>query len=99
MNEHTQSNDSNVNTANNDRLSKTQFRKHIKKIKKQNISIVFNYSTIVLTEAMVSVLNRGLNFCILPMKLDITQVLVDWKRFERSMIWTEFWYGRDKGEN
>ena len=29
------------------------------------------------------------------MKLDITQVLVDWKRFERSMIWMEFWHGKE----
>ena len=45
---------------------------------------------------MEKVLNRGLNFCILPLNLDITQVLVDFHRFERSMIWYEFWYGREK---
>ena len=43
---------------------------------------------------MESVLNRGFNFAILPLNLDITQVLVDYKRFERTMIWQEFWYGR-----
>ena len=45
---------------------------------------------------MENVLNRGLNFCILPLKLDITQVLVDFNRFERTMIWHEFWFGREK---
>ena len=45
---------------------------------------------------MENVLNRGLNFAILPLKLDLTQVLVDYKRFERTMIWQEFWYGRDQ---
>lgn len=45
---------------------------------------------------MEKVLNRGLNFSILPRKLDLTQVLVDFKRFERSVIWQEFWYGRDQ---
>jgi hypothetical protein len=45
---------------------------------------------------MSNLLNRGLNFSILPLKLDITQVLVDYKRFERSTIWHEFWYGREQ---
>ena len=64
--------------------------------KSQQISIVFNYSNIVLTEAMQNLLNRGLNFSILPLKLDLTQVLVDYKKFERSTIWHEFWYGREQ---
>ena len=45
---------------------------------------------------MLKVLNRGLNFSILPLKLDITQVLVDFRRFERTMIWKEFWKGREE---
>ena len=43
---------------------------------------------------MESVLNIGLNFCILPLKLDITQVLVEFNRFERTMRWQEFWHGK-----
>ena len=61
---------------------------------KQHINIVFNYSKVELSAPMISVLNRGLNFCILPIKIDITELLVDWKRFERSMIWREFWHDR-----
>ena len=34
--------------------------------------IVFNYSDIELTEGMTSVLNLGLNYSILPFKLDIS---------------------------
>ena len=60
---------------------------------------MFNYSSVVLTESMEKVLNRGLNFCILPLNLDITQVLVDFHRFERSMIWYEFWYGKNQNEH
>ena len=45
---------------------------------------------------MESLLNRGLNFSILPLKLDLTQVLVDYKRFKRSVIWHKFWHGHDK---
>ena len=48
---------------------------------------------------MENLLNRGLNFSILPLKLDLTQVLVDFKRFERSVIWQEYFYGRDKDED
>ena len=48
---------------------------------------------------MEKVLNRGLNFCVLPLKLDLTPVLVDFKRFEHTMIWHEFWYGREQSDN
>ena len=48
---------------------------------------------------MENLLNRGLNFSILPLKLDLTQVLVDFKRFERSVIWHEYFYGREKNED
>ena len=40
---------------------------------------------------MEKVLNRGLNFSITPLKLNLTQVLVDYARFERTMLWKEFW--------
>ena len=42
---------------------------------------------------MENLLNRGFNFAILPLKLDLTQVLVDFKRFERSVIWHEYFHG------
>ena len=44
---------------------------------------------------MENLLNRGFNFSILPLKLDLTQVLVDFKRFERSVIWCKFFYGSE----
>lgn len=44
---------------------------------------------------MKSLLNRALNFAILPLKLDITEVLVDFNRFSQAAIWHEYWYGRD----
>lgn len=55
-------------------------------------SVVFNYSKITLTAAMEKVLNRGLKFSITPLHLDITQILVDFRQFERTMIWREFWH-------
>ena len=57
--------------------------------------MIFYYSTVKLTQDMENVLNRGLNIAILPLNLDLTQVLTDFKRFERTMIWKEFWYGRE----
>ena len=47
---------------------------------------------------MESVFSKGLNFSILPKKLDMTQVWVDFKRFERSCIWTEYWHGKENHE-
>ena len=49
----------------------------------------------MLSEAMESVLNKGLKFVVTPLKLDITQVLTDFRRFERTMAWTEFWFGKE----
>ena len=48
---------------------------------------------------MKNLLNRGFNFSILPLKLDLTQVLVDFKRFERSVIWHEFFHGSESDKN
>ena len=47
---------------------------------------------------MVKLLERGLNYTILPLKLDITQVLVDYKRYERSMLWKEFFHNAQPEE-
>ena len=65
----------------------------------KNHSSVFNYSSIHLTDSMLKLLNRGLNFSVLPAKKDFTQLLVDCTKFERSAIWTEFSYGREDKEN
>lgn len=35
-------------------------------------------------------------FPFFPNKLDITQIVVDYKRFERAAIWQEFWFGREQ---
>jgi hypothetical protein len=39
---------------------------------------------------MKTVLNRGLNFCVTPLTLNITNVQVDYRKFERSIKWKEF---------
>ena len=44
---------------------------------------------------MEKLLSRGLNFAVLPQKLDLTQVLVDFRKFKRSITWMEYWHGRE----
>ena len=62
-----------------------------------NRSLIFNYSDIELYDAMEKLLNRGLNYCVLRQKLDLTQILVDFKRFERSALWREFRFESEQG--
>ena len=40
---------------------------------------------------MESLLNRGLNFAITPLKLNLSQVICDFKKFERTALWQEYW--------
>jgi len=68
------------------------------KLKKQKINVVFNYSSIEITKPMENLLNRGLNFCITPLKLDITQILSEFRRFERTMVWKEFFFENENGQ-
>ena len=76
-------------------LPRNQYRKEQNMIKRQKLSIVFNYSKIQLTEAMESILNKGLNFSILPKNIDITQVMVDFNMFKRRMLWQEYFYNEE----
>ena len=54
----------------------------LRKLKKTNTKYCFYQIKYLLSEDMINLLNRGLNFAILPIKLDLTQVLVDYKYFE-----------------
>ena len=58
----------------------SKYKRSLNKMKKQSLTAVFNYSNVTLTSDMEELLNLGLKFAILPLKLDITQVLVDFKR-------------------
>ena len=77
-------------------VSKALSKKQKIRLKRKPLSIVFNKSSFVLTQDMEEVLNRGLNFAVLSNRLDLTQVLTDFRYFERTMIWMEFWHGRDQ---
>ena len=60
------------------------------------MNAVFNYSSLLITEDMQKLLNRGLNFCIKPLKINLSSILTDFKRFKRKMLWHEYFYGEDK---
>ena len=49
--------------------------------------------------ARLTLLNSGHNFEVLSNKLDITQILVDWKIFEHTMIWKEGLLNREDDNN
>ena len=51
-----------------------------------------------LTQPMVKLLDRGLNFCVTPSTLNITQIKVDFDKFERRVLWKEWWFGRKDEE-
>ena len=67
-------------------IKKSKYQRMQKQKKKQRISVVFNYSSITLTPGMEKVLNRGLNFSVTPLNLNLTQILVDFSKFERTML-------------
>ncbi len=39
---------------------------------------------------MIKILNRGLNFCVTPLTLNVTEVLVDYRKYERKVKWVKF---------
>ena len=42
------------------------------------------------SQDMVNLLNRGLSFAITPLSLNLSQVLVDFSKFNRRQRWREF---------
>ena len=53
-----------------------------------------------LTDQMKKLLNRAFNFSILPLKLDITEVIVNFNRYSIAIIWHEYWRGKEEeGDN
>jgi hypothetical protein len=66
------------------------------KKKTKTVSAIYNQSSITLTKPMESLLNRGLNFCVTPHNINRTEILVDYRKFERSMKWREFFSDQEK---
>ena len=69
----------------------------LKKLQKKTpVSIIFNYSSVELSDAAVRALNKGLNFCIKPTNVDMTEILADHLKFSRRMQWTEQFYNENE---
>lgn len=74
---------------------RSKYKRRMKKKKRERPSVVFNFSDHPLSEDMISLLNRGLNFAVMPDKLNLSQVLCEFRKFERTMLWTEFWASKE----
>ena len=44
----------------------------------------------------MSLLNRGLNFCVTPKEVNATELLSGVRKFDRKMRWKESWAEKDK---
>ena len=77
-------------------VKRTKWRNLQKKKQSQQITAIYNYSTMTLTSAMSKVLNRGLNFCVTPETINVTELLVDYRKFERKMKWREFFHDKEE---
>ena len=80
-------------------VPKNRYKRQIKKKKHEKQSVVFNYSDLELTADMTTLLNRGLNFAIQPMKLNMTELLVNFQKFQRTIMWVEYWTNQEKDED
>ena len=74
-------------------LKKSAKQRLDRRTRKQKISVIYNYSSITLTPGMESLLNKGLNFAPTPGKVDLTQLEVDMRYFERNLMWTDVFDG------
>ena len=73
-----------------------RYRRMMKKKKKEKVSVIFNYSGIKLSDGAEKLLNRGLNFSILPDQLNFTKVLVDVAELQRKMEWKEYFHDKEE---
>jgi hypothetical protein len=80
-------------------VKRTWWRNIQKKKKSEQITAVYNYSNISLTSAMSKVPNRGLNFYVTLDNLNVTEMLVDYRKFERKMRWKEFFHDKEEDDN
>ena len=72
-------------------MKKKRWKRLKNKLKAVPVTVVYNYSSITLTEKMMKVLNHGLNFCGTPQSINVTEIMADLKTFERKFKWFEYW--------
>jgi hypothetical protein len=80
-------------------MKRTRWKKVQDKKKSQEISAIYNYSKIVLTDDMNNILSKGLNFCVTPEQIILSELLVDFRKFERSVKWKEYFRDEENEED
>ena len=83
----TNNSDKNTQSTNRRWIPKSKYRRMNKSILKQQINLVTNLSDMELTKGQKSLLNKGLNFCPNPEKVNLTQISADCYHLERNMAW------------
>ena len=79
-------------------IPKSVYRRQKRNTLKKKINLVHNFSSIELSEAALSVLNKGLNFCPAQKGVNYTQFLADLFRVERKMAWAHHFKDEEKEE-
>ena len=80
-------------------VKRSKYRRRENRNAKRNINMVFNFSSFKLSKDAQSLLNKGLNFCPTPQKINTTQISADLFRMERKYGWKHFYHGIEMEEN
>ena len=67
-------------------IPKAVYRREKRKSLKKKINLVHNFSSIQLSEAAISLLNKGLKFCPAQKGVNYTQLLADLFRLEKKWL-------------
>ena len=71
-------------------IKRNRYRKLKKKIdRKMQLPLVTNFSDIEVTKDMESLLNKGLNYAIVPKTINTTQIIAGFERMGRTMNWMD----------
>ena len=62
---------------------------------KESVNLIYNFSSLNLSEAATSLLNKGLKFCPTPKGINTTQLYADMFRMERKFAWKHFFKTND----
>ena len=76
-------------------VNRNKYRRRIKLLNKNLNTLVINYSDIELSKDMTSLLNRGLNFAVMPKSINTTDIHAGFQKLGRSMKWREHLYKDD----
>ena len=74
-------------------INRNKYRRSKQRKARMKINMVFNFSTLKLSKDAQSLLNKGLNFCPTPDKINTTQISADLFRMDRKFGWKHFYHG------